>query len=48
MHSPSKEIFAKYTDPETFARIQDFETVTQMWECSRKEFASEVAIEDNG
>ncbi len=48
MHSPSKEIFAKYTDPETFARIQDFETVTQMWERSRKEFASEVAIEDNG
>lgn len=48
MFSPSKEIFAKYTDEETFAKIVDFTTVTEMWERSRTEFSDRIAVEDNG
>lgn len=41
------EIFAKYTDKETFEKITDFESVAQMWTESVKEYADSVAIVDD-
>lgn len=48
MKTGTKEIFRKYADPKQFDRIVEFDTVTQMWENSVKEFPDAIAIEDNG
>ncbi len=40
------EIFKKYTDEETFAKIVDYPNVTDMWEHSVATFGNSVAIVD--
>jgi len=41
-------LLKKYMEEETFNRIKNFETITQMWKSVSKEFDSSIAIEDNG
>lgn len=48
MQSPTKEIFQKYTDPETFDRIVDMDSVSEMWQNSVKCYPDAIAIEDDG
>ena len=48
MKTQPKEIFAKYTDKETFDRIVDYKTLSSMWEHCAKEYADRVVIKDNG
>lgn len=42
-------IFAKYTDEETFKKIVDYSSLTDMWESSVKSYADSIAVidEDN-
>lgn len=40
------EIFAKYTDPETFKKITDYSCITQMWTDSVANYGDSVAIVD--
>lgn len=42
------EIFRKFTDEETFAKIVDFDSVSQMWQNSLKNYPNNLAIIDNG
>lgn len=42
----SENIFAKYTDKETFEKIVDYDNVTQMWEHSVATYPQSVAIVD--
>ncbi len=46
MKTQSAEIWKKYTDPETFSRIRDMDSVSQMWENCVKEYADRTAITD--
>ena len=46
MNTPSREVFRKYTDDQTFDRIIEFGTVSEMWSRCSKEFADAVAITD--
>ena len=48
MQSPTKEIFKKYTDPEQFERIIDYDSVSEMWQASVTNYPDTVAIEDDG
>ena len=48
MKTAAAEIFKKYTDPETFAKIVSFGTVNEMWQRSAAEWSKDVAINDNG
>ncbi len=48
MKTQSREIFRKYTDAETFEKLVEFGTVSQMWQRCLREFSGAVAIEDNG
>ncbi len=48
MKTSGKEIFAKYTDSATFARIKDFASVTEMWHSAAAEYGDMPAITDNG
>lgn len=48
MQTPSKEIFRKYTDDATFARIKEFTTVSAMWEHCVNTFGDAPAIVDEG
>ena len=48
MLSRSREVFAKYTDPDTFEKIQEFGTVSEMWENCLRQYPQAVAIEDAG
>ena len=48
MISKSSEVFKKYTDEATFARIVPFATVCDMWKSRVAEFGGSVAIEDDG
>lgn len=48
MQTKSREIMKKYTDSETFCRIEEFSSVTEMWERRSTEFASCIAICDEG
>lgn len=48
MNTPSRDIFAKYTSAETFARIKEMSSVSEMWSHCLKEYADEVAIADQG
>ena len=47
MKTQPKEIFAKYTDKETFDRIVDYKTLSSMWGHCAKEYADRVVIKDN-
>lgn len=40
------EKFQKYTDSQTFSKIVDYESITQMWTFCAKEYAESVAIVD--
>ena len=44
----SNEIFRKYTDPETFEKIVDYASVTEMWNHSVEAYPDTPAIVDNG
>lgn len=44
----SREPFAKYCSEETFAQIKEYDTVSQMWLHSLKEYADDIAVEDDG
>ena len=44
----SNEIFRKYTDPETFKKIVDYASVTEMWNHSVKAYPDTPAIVDYG
>ena len=46
--NPCKESFRKYTDPATFERIVEMDSVSEMWQNSVKQYTDAVAIEDNG
>lgn len=46
MNTPSREVFRKYTDDQTFDRIIEFGTVSEMWSRCSKEFADAIAITD--
>ena len=48
MQTPSKEIFRKYTDEQTFERIREFSTVSAMWEHCVNEYPDAPAIVDEG
>ena len=41
-------VFAKYTDAETYAKIVDYASVSEMWKHSVLEYANALAIVDNG
>ena len=41
-------IFEKYTDKETFEKIVDYKSVSEMWQHSVNEYGDKVAICDNG
>lgn len=42
----SAEAFKKYTDLETFAKIREYDTVSQMWEKCIEQYVSLIAISD--
>lgn len=44
----TKEIFRKFTDEETFSKIVDFDSVSQTWQNSVKNYPDNVAIVDDG
>lgn len=44
----TKEVFAKYTDPETFARIKEMDTVAEMWQHCIENYGEKTAIVDDG
>ena len=44
----SREYFKKYTNPKQFEKIVEMDTVVEMWERCKKEYANHIAIEDNG
>ncbi len=48
MKTADKSVFAKYTNAETFAKIVEFDTVTEMWQRCIKDYASLCAIVDGG
>ena len=41
-----ENVFEKYTDKETIARIKCFDTIRELWETSVKEFANDVVLAD--
>lgn len=41
-------VFAKYTSAETYAKIVDYASVSQMWQHSFLEYANDIALVDNG
>ena len=48
MITQSAEVFAKYTTPETFARIKEYDSVAAMWASCVREYPGDVAIVDEG
>ena len=48
MLTQTRELFRKYTDPETFARIVEYGTVAEMWEHCLAAYADAPAIVDDG
>lgn len=41
-------IFKNYTDPETFSKIVDYESISEMWEHCLSEYGDNVAVLDDG
>ncbi len=48
MINDTRKLFAKYADADTFEKIVEYDTVSEMWESCVKNYPSEIAIEDNG
>ncbi len=48
MKVDSRKLFSKYTDPETYEKIREFESVSEMWLLCSEQYADKIAIEDNG
>lgn len=48
MFSPSREIFRKYTNTETFEKIVEMESVSEMWARCIRDYPMQPAIVDNG
>lgn len=48
MLTPSREIFAKYTDSATFDKIKEYDTVSEMWESCVAAYGADIAVEDDG
>ena len=48
MKTASREIWRKYTDAETFARICEMDTVSEMWEACLRQYPQQTAIIDEG
>ena len=46
MKFETRELFAKYTDAETFEKIKEYETLTELLEQSATCYAEEFAITD--
>lgn len=46
MKAPDRTVFSRYTDPETFARIREKDSVAEIWRDAAAEFASVPAIVD--
>ena len=42
------EVFRKYTSADVWEKLRLYDSVTEMWENSVKEFADSVAIADDG
>ncbi len=42
----NNEAFKKYTDPETFAKIVDYKSVTEMWNHCASEYKDKIAVVD--
>ncbi|MBR5615400.1 MAG: AMP-binding protein, partial [Clostridia bacterium] len=42
----NQNMFAKYTDAQTFAKIVDFANITEMWEHSVKAYGDKSAVVD--
>lgn len=48
MLSKTREFFRKYTTDDTFDRIKEYDSISEMWEHCVKQYADTVAIEDDG
>ena len=48
MKTASREIWRKYADAETFARICEMDTVREMWEACLRQYPDQPAIVDDG
>ena len=48
MITQGKEIFRKYTDEETFNRIVEYSSISEMWKHSVEEYGDEIAVEYDG
>ncbi len=48
MITKDRSVFAPYTDADTFARIKEYDTVTEMWQRCVGEYADMAAIVDAG
>ncbi len=48
MITQTRDLFAKYTDAETFAKIVEMDSVSQMWRRCIREYSQLEAIVDNG
>ncbi len=48
MKTGSSEIWRKYTSEETFRRIIDMNSVSEMWKRCQDEYSDNIAITDNG
>ncbi len=48
MKTQTSEIWRKYTDAETFAKIRDMDSVSQMWSECVKAYGEKIAVTDNG
>ena len=48
MKTQTAEIWRKYTDADTFSKIRDMDSVSQMWQECASEYADRIAITDNG
>ncbi|MBQ6153271.1 MAG: acyl--CoA ligase [Ruminococcus sp.] len=44
----TRDVFAKYCSAEDFAKIKEYDTVSQMWIRCVEEYADSIAIEDDG
>ena len=44
----TREVFRPYTDAETFEKIVEYGTVTEMWQACMNAFADRPAVEDGG
>ena len=48
MKTQTRELFRKYTDEQTFKKIKEYDTVSEMWVNCVNQYKDRVAVEDNG